>query len=122
MSSLSRWGALAALCLLCTQQAHGQAPECGGDYVCIDVDPTAVIAWAGKRGPELHSQPEFDPVSPGTRHRCMDTPVNVIAGSDGERRLVCSSLSPNSVANSDDGRGGGISPDHDEGLLGARDE
>lgn len=63
MSSLSQSGALAVLCLLCTQAAHGQSPECGGDYVCIADDPAAVIAWAEKRGPELRVHLRFDPAA-----------------------------------------------------------
>jgi hypothetical protein len=48
------------------------------------------MTWADERGAELPGQSPPDPAALTSQHRCIDAPVDILAASEGERRLACS--------------------------------
>jgi hypothetical protein len=84
MNHVAPWAALGLLCLLCSQQAQAQTEVCGGDYVCVDEEPSAA----------LHTSTDHQPLAKiadrGEATRCLASAVDVTATSKEERELACS--------------------------------
>ena len=63
----------------------------GGHHVCVADDAAAVTVWVAKRGPKLGGQSTaLEPATLDSQRRCIDSPVDVTAGSPDERSLACS--------------------------------
>jgi hypothetical protein len=83
MRHAARWSVLPVLCLFGTAQA--QPAECGG-HVCIS-EAQAPAATGLDRSPTTATLANFAELE-----RCSAALVELIAASEGERRLACSAV------------------------------
>jgi hypothetical protein len=79
-----QWSTLPLLCFFGTEQGLAQAPQCGGDYVCIEEAPTAAVTWLDKSPAAAKLLKLAEP------ERCPGAAVDVTAASPEEHHHACS--------------------------------